>query len=299
MPSLPSLASLKTFEAVVRHRSFALAAEEMSLTDSAISHQISKLESLLGVALLERTRLGAQATAAGSSYLQRISPALRTLESATRDLLTGQSRSLYVHSSPSLASLWLMPRLAAFAKAHPDIALHLSASPTYSQFSAGDVDVDIRYGLPNWPDLHADLLFSERITPLCSPALAKRLNAHAPQDLADAPLIQSTMAILQWQDWFRLQGSTVRPSAFALRFDRAQLALDAATQGLGIALESATLAEPYLADGRLIELLPKKFAARADGHYAVYPASHTQRPQVEAFLRWLKRETRQQKKLPG
>lgn len=298
MPALPSLASLKTFEAVVRHSSFALAAEEMSLTHSAISHQISKLESLLGVTLLDRTRLGAQPTAAGSAYLQRIEPALRTLESATRDITTGQASSLYVHSSPSLASLWLMPRLASFSKAHPDIALHLSASPTHSQFSAGNVDVDIRYGLPNWPGLQSVLLFSERITPLCSPALAERLKAHTAEDLANAPLIQSTVGIVQWQDWFKSHGTHFRPSAFTLRFDRAQLALDAATQGLGVALESVTLAQPYLADGRLIEVLPKKFSSRADGHHVVYPASHASRPQVDAFLRWLKRETKQQKKSP-
>lgn len=295
MPAQPTLASLKTFEAVVRHRSFALAAQEMSLTQSAVSHQISKLEALLGVALLERTRHGAQATAQGLVYLERIGPALRALESATRDLLSGQSRALYVHSSPSLASLWLMPRLAAFAAAHPDIELHLSASPTPSDFAAGEVDVDIRYGPPKWPDLQVELIFPEPITPMCSPALARKLNVQAPAGLAAAPLIQSTVAIVQWQDWFRTNRADERPSAYALRFDRAQLSLDAAAQGLGVALESAVLAQPYLADARLVELLPRKFAAKGDGHYVVYPASHAQRPQVEAFLRWIRRAAKAQK----
>jgi len=279
----------------VRHRSFALAAQEMNLTSSAVSHQIAKLEAVVGVALIDRTRLGAQATPAGALYLQRVAPALRTLESATRDLLAGQSRSLYVHSSPSFASLWLMPRLSAFAKAHPDISMHLSASPSHSVFAAGEVDVDIRYGQPQWPNLTVQLLFVEPVAPLCSPALAKRREIRSASDLLKAPLIQSTVSIVQWQDWFKTHASEIRPNGYALRFDRAQLALDAAAQGLGVALESMVMAQPYLADQRLVTLLPMKYAIKAQGHYAVYPAHHAQKPQVTAFLAWLQAETQKQK----
>lgn len=300
MPSLPTLAFLQTFEAVVRHRSFSVAAQEMNLTNSAVSHQIAKLEAIVGVPLLERTRLGAHATPAGALYLQRVSPALRVLESATRDLLTGQSRSLYVHASPSFASLWLMPRLSAFAKAHPDISLHLSASPSHSVFAAGEADIDIRYGLPQWPKLTVQLLFPEPVAPLCSPALARSLGIRSASGLLTAPLIQSTVSIVQWQDWFKTHAFETRPDGYSLRFDRAQLALDAAAQGLGVALESLVMAQPYLADQRLVTLLPMKYAVKAQGHYAVYPAHHAQKPEVAVFLAWLQAQAKQQKTIsPG
>ncbi len=295
MPSLPTLAFLRTFEAVVRHRSFSLAAQEMNLTNSAVSHQIAKLESTVGVTLLERTRLGAHVTSAGALYLQRVSPALRTLENATRDLLKAQSRSLYVHTSPSFASLWLMPRLSAFAKAHPDISLHLSASPSHSIFAAGEADLDIRYGLPNWPELTVRLLFHEPVAPLCSPALARSLRIRAASGLLTAPLIQSTVSIVQWQDWFKTHALEIRPEGYSLRFDRAQLSLDAAAQGLGVALESLVLAESYIADQRLVTVLPVKYAVKSKGHYAVYPAHQAQKPEVAAFLAWLQAEAKQRK----
>jgi DNA-binding transcriptional LysR family regulator len=287
MASVPPVASLQAFEAVARRRSFALAATELHLTASAISHQVARLESLLGVRLFERSAHGVRLSTAGDLYLSRVSGALSAIAAATDDLRQGVSNSLYVHVAPSLATLWLMPRLRAFAQAHPDIALNLSAAHTHSDFALGQADIDIRYGVPQWPDLVVEPLFEERIVPLASPAFIQEHRLKRPEHLLDLPLIQSTVSVVQWPDWFAAFTDQRAPDRFAVRFDRAQMSLDAATQGLGVALESTTNAGRHIAERRLRPVFGLDKAIRVKAHFAVYPARHAKRPPVEAFLTWL------------
>lgn len=291
MANLPPLTTLLAFEAVARRRSFALAAGEMNLTASAISHQIARLETFLGVKLFDRSTQRVRLSEAGEAYLRRVAGALGAIGAATDDVRQGVRNSLYVHASPSFASLWLMPRLTHFSKAHPQVSLFLSASPTHSDFALGQADLDIRYGVPNWPDLVVRPLFDEQILPLAAPALVKRLRIRQPANLASAPLIQSTVGIVQWGDWLSAQGVKDVPEHFPLRFDRAQLALDAAVQGLGVALESTTIATPYLLEGRLVPLFDASRALTIQGHFVVYPARHAKRPEVETFVQWLQAQT--------
>ncbi len=287
MAAVPPLANLLAFEAVARRRSFALAAAELHLTASAISHQVARLEAHLGVRLFERSAHGVRLSTAGDHYLGRVGGALSALTAATEDLRQGVNNSLYVHSAPSLASLWLMPRLRAFAQAHPDISLNLSAAHTHSDFALGQADIDIRYGVPQWPDLVVEPLFEERIVPLASPAFIQEHRLKRPEHLLDVPLIQSTVSIVQWQDWFAEFSDQRAPERFAVRFDRAQMSLDAATQGLGVALESATNAGRHIAERKLKPIFGLDKAIKVKAHFAVYPARHAKRPPVEAFLTWL------------
>jgi DNA-binding transcriptional LysR family regulator len=288
MAHLPPLQNLLAFEAVARRRSFALAAGELNLTASAISHQIARLEGFLGVKLFDRSAQGVKLSAAGEGYLRRVAGALGAIGAATDDVRQGVRNSLYVHASPSFASLWLMPRLGDFAQAHPGISLFLSASPTHSDFALGQADLDIRYGLPQWPDLVVQPLFEEAILPLASPAFIARHRLRTPEELLHTPLIQSTVSIVQWTDWLASRGLVASPDRFALRFDRAQLALDAAVQGLGIALESAAIAGQHLADGRLAPVFDPAWAVPVQAHFLVYPAKHGRRAEVEAFGSWLR-----------
>lgn len=290
MAAMPPVASLLAFEAVARRRSFALAAAELHLTASAISHQVARLETHLGVRLFERSAHGVRLSAAGERYLTRVGGALAAIAAATDDLRQGVSNSLYVHSAPSLASLWLMPRLRAFAQAHPEISLNLSAAHTHSDFALGQADIDIRYGVPQWPDLVVEPLFEERIVPLASPAFIQEHRLKRPEHLVDVPLIQSTVSIVQWPDWFAAFTDIRAPDRHAVRFDRAQLSLDAATQGLGVALESTTNAGRHIAERKLRPLFGLEKAIKVKAHFAVYPARHAKRPPVEAFLAWLHRE---------
>lgn len=287
MAHLPPLPTLLAFEAVARRRSFALAAVELNLTASAVSHQLAKLEGFLGVRLLERSSQGVKLSAAGEGYLRRVAGALGAIGAATEDVRQGVRNSLYVHASPSFASLWLMPRLAHFAQAHPGISLFLSASPTHSDFALGQADLDVRYGRPQWPDLLVQPLFEEAILPLASPAFIQRHRLREPAELLHTPLIQSTVSVVQWTDWLATRGVPASPERFALRFDRAQLALDAAVQGLGVALESATIAGTHLAEGRLAPLFDASWSVPVQAHFLVYPPRHGKRAEVEAFVAWV------------
>jgi DNA-binding transcriptional LysR family regulator len=279
--------NLLAFEAVARRRSFALAAAELHLTASAISHQIARLESHLAIKLFERSAHGVRLSAAGEQYLSRVGGALTAIAAATDDLRQGVSNSLYVHCSPSLATQWLMPRLHLFAQAHPDISLNLSAAHTHSDFALGQVDMDIRYGVPQWPNLVIEPLFEECIVPLASPAFIREHRLKRLDQLLQVPLIQSNVSVVQWSDWFAAFSDKRAPERFTLRFDRAHMSLDAAAQGLGVALESTTTGGMHLAQGKLRAVLGVDKSIRVKAHFAVLPARHARRPPVQAFLSWL------------
>jgi DNA-binding transcriptional LysR family regulator len=287
MAAIPPITNLQAFEAVARRRSFAIAAAELHLTASAVSHQIARLEDFLGVRLLERSAHGVRLSQAGERYLSRVGGAITALATATDDLRQGVSNSLYVHCAPSLATLWLMPRLHEFARSHPQIALNLSAAHTHSDFALGQADIDIRYGVPNWGDLVVEPLFEERIVPLASPAYAREQRLRRVEQLLDVPLIQSNVSVVQWSDWFRAYSDKRAPERFSIRFDRAQMSLDAAAQGLGVALESATMAGKHIKEGKLRPVFGLDKSVKVKAHFAVYPARHSKRPAVEAFLAWV------------
>ena len=215
---------------------------------------------------------------------------LKAIAQATEDLRQGVSNSLYVHAGPSFASLWLMSRLHGFAQAYPDIALNLSAAHTHSDFDLGQADIDIRYGVPNWPNLVVEPLFEESLVPLASPAFIREHRLKRPEHLLGVKLIQSNVSVVQWPDWFAKFTNLRAPDRFAVRFDRAQMALDAATQGLGVALESTTIAGRHIAERKLKPIFGLEKAIKIKAHFAVYPARHAKRPPVEAFLAWLHRE---------
>jgi DNA-binding transcriptional LysR family regulator len=289
---IPPLSALQAFETIARRKSFSLAAEELHLTPSAVSHQVAKLEGLLNVRLFERSARGVELTPAGQQYLQRVASALGAINSATEDLKHGVQDTLYVHSSPSFASLWLMPRIARFAERHPNISLMLSASHVHSDFQLGQMDIDIRYGLPNWPNLEVEPVFTEKILPLASPEFIRTHALHTPEDLLRVPLIQSSVNVAQWPDWFSRFGEGLRPERMGLRFDRAMMSLDAAVQKLGVALESASLGQALIATGKLQPVFEDHLSMEVQAHFMVYPARHGSRPEVKSFVEWLREEAR-------
>lgn len=268
-----------------------MAAAELHLTPSAVSHQVARLEEFLGVKLFERSPRGVTLSPAGESYLKRVGGALGTLSSATEDVRKGVRNSLYVHSSPSFASLWLMPRIGRFAEAHPGVTLFLSASHLHSDFENGLVDLDIRYGVPVWPNLKVKPIFSEPILPLASPQFIAKHGLHAPTELMQVPLIESTVNVVQWNDWFSQFAPELKAERFTLRFDRAMMALDAAVQGLGVAMESAVIASDHIQAGRLQPVFDHQWAVDVKAHFLVYPERHGQRPEVVQFMDWLGSES--------
>lgn len=287
---IPPLSALQAFEAIARRKSFSLAAEELHLTPSAVSHQVAKLENILGVRLFERSARGVDLSPRGRQYLERVASALGAISSATEDLRHGVQDTLYVHSSPSFASLWLMPRISSFTARHPNISIMLSASHVHSDFQLGQMDVDIRYGLPNWPNLEVEPIFTEKILPLASPEFIRTHGLHTPADLLRVPLIQSSVSVVQWSDWFARFAGEQRPERMGLRFDRAMMSLDAAVQSLGVALESTSIGSPLIASGRLQPVFGEQMSMEVQAHFVVYPARHASKPEVRLFIAWLRDE---------
>ena len=297
--SFPPLSCLLAFEAAARRASFSAAASELNLTPSAVSHQIAKLEQLLDVRLFERTARTIALTEAGREYMSRVSLALDAISAATDNVRKGVRNALHLHSAPSIATLWLMPRLADFVRQHPGIALSLSSSTVHSDFAAGQVDIDIRYGVPNWPHLHVQPIFEERIQPMASPAFIERHRIAKPEDLMELPLIQSVVNVVQWGDWFRTRRVQFTPGQYAYSFDRTSMALEAAVQGLGVACDSSSIAAGHLHEGRLRKLFDDRWCVKVQAHFLVCPPGHLQRPQVNDFIEWIRGHAADAEGVPG
>ena len=289
--SFPPFACLTAFEAVARRRNFSLAASELHLTPSAVSHQIAKLEQFLDIRLFERTAHNVELTVPGDDYLKRVSGAMAAISAATDNARKGVRNTLHVHSTPSFATLWLMPRLKDFAKDHPNISFSMSSSVLHSDFAAGHADIDIRYGVPHWPQLTVRPIFDEQVMPLASPAFIRRHRIASPDDLMQVPLIQSTVGVVQWPDWFAAQNIAHPPGSYAYRFDRAFLALDAAVQGLGVTFESSSIGAPHLEKNRLRPVFASGEYLPVQAHFLVYPERHAQRPEVMSFVDWVLQRT--------
>ena len=288
---LPPLKGIIAFEVVARLGSVNKAADELNVTASAVSHQITNLEGFVGRRLFDRTSRGLVLTPVGERFQQDVTGALALIASAALNARSSEGvEVLRVHSSPSFANLWLMPRLAAFLAEHPDLRIQLSAAHTHSDFARGEVDLDIRYGNVKWGELHVETIFEEEILPLASPALLKGAVIRAPEHLLGQPLIFSDVNVVQWPRWFAAHGVALSPATYPLRFDRAYMAIGAALHGLGVALESDRLAEGYIRSGALVPVFADRKGIRVHAHHLVFPETHAKWGKVERFVRWLRAE---------
>ena len=289
--NLPPLKAVLAFEVVARLGNVSKAAEELNLTPSAVSHQIANLEVYIGRKLFERTARGLELTPAGQRYHQSLAGVLAIIASAAENARAEAIDILRIQAPPSFAGLWLMPRLSRFMSEHPDIQIRLSASHVHSDFSRGEVDIDIRYGLIRWwTDLHVETIFTEEILPLISPKLKEQLDLRYPEDLLMQNLIISNVNLVQWPQWFAAHGVSISPSQYALSFDRSYVSIQAAVQGLGIALESDRLAEDALGRGLLVPVFPYRKRIQVHAHHLVYPKPHAERSKVARFVSWIRKE---------
>ncbi|MBO9654240.1 MAG: LysR family transcriptional regulator [Agrobacterium tumefaciens] len=280
-----SLTSIRAFESAARLGSFRAAADELNLSASAVSHAIVKLERVLGTPLFERTTRTVRLTAAGQTLLTHASNAFEELRQGIEVVSSNRSHLLRLHCAPSYAAQVLSPRLPEFLNANPGIEVRLAASTTYVRFVDGEFDADIIYGEPQGDDLITIPLGSERVTPLCSPALAAEIQT--PRDLNRQLLIRSDNKRLQWPDWFEANGLG-KPPIQAMSFDRSFLAIDAAANGVGVALESTRLAHREIKSGRLVAPLSGVTQdLQYVGHYLAYPKSGSQRRLARRFADWL------------
>src|SRR5579885_1017570 len=283
---LPPLNGLKAFEAAARSESFTRAAEELNVTQGAVSHQVKALEDTLGLKLFHRERQRLILTEAGRDYLAVVRDALDRIAFGTARLLQRQEGGvLTVSTSPDFAAKWLVNRLSHFAEQHPDVDLRVSATTHYVDFAGEDVDVAIRHGDGNWPGLHVERLYSERLFPVCSPKLvAGRNRITKAADLLKFPLLRLADA-KNWTRLFEAAGlkATVGPGPV---LNRASILIDAAIDGQGIALARTALAARDLIDGRLVRPIDVSLRM-AKTYWIVCPKAASNVPKIVTFRNWV------------
>jgi LysR family glycine cleavage system transcriptional activator len=290
---LPPLNALRAFEAVARRLSFSRAAEDLHVTPGAVSQQIRFLEQHLGQSLFDRTRRSVALTEAGMRMLPEIQAGLETLSRALGGKAAAPAgRTLTISVAPSFASKWLLPRLRDFSDRHPEIELRISATVGLADFKRDRVDLAIRLGRGNYPDLHAELLFGEMLAPLCAPQLvAGKGRLRNPDDLRKHRLLHDTSLPGEheqssWERWLARAGAKHVPAHRGARFSLAEHAMQAAIDGAGVVLGRLVLAEADLAAGRLLR--PFKTVLPLDvSYFLVMPKASLRRSEVQSFRDWL------------
>lgn len=286
---LPSTTALRAFEVAARRLNFTQTAGELNLTQGAVSHQIRELETRLGVALFERRGRGLELSAAGQRYLPFVQDALDRLRTGARALHPDRpDNTLTVSLSPPFAAKWLVPRLGAFLTTHSDLDLRISAAMHQVTFVDDGIDMAIRHGNGDWPDLHVTRLWTEEIFPVCSPALL----ANGPPlrkiaDLAKHVLIHDRRRT-GWGTWLDFLDTDT--SGIDLDrgpgFNETSLVIDAAVAAQGVALSRSALVAGDLAAGRLVQPL-KETQPAPFAYWIVCPKADAERPNIVRFRDWL------------
>jgi DNA-binding transcriptional LysR family regulator len=280
---LPPLHGLAAFEAVARLRSFTLAAEELCVTRSAVSHRLRELEDRVGVQLIDRDAKPLDVTPAGATYLATVREALESVASAALAMQSGEGR-VVVAAPPTFARQVLAPRLPTFRQAHPDVDVAVELAIPLRDLQPGNVDVEVRFGRGLYPEFVTLDLLDEPVSPVCSPAYARQAALATPGDLAHATLLRSSLE--PWAPWFATAGLRWPEPSSGPRYEDLALLYEAAAAGEGVALGRASLVDPALRSGALMR--PFDVHARSPhAYYLVCRPSALSRREVTAFVDWL------------
>jgi DNA-binding transcriptional LysR family regulator len=289
------LSALRVFEAVTRTGSFRAAGADLALTPGAVSHAIRGLERTIGMALFVREGRSVRLTAEGETLMRHVDRGFGELQLGIASISTREGRMLRLHSAPSFAAQWLMPRLPRLIR-EARMEVRIAAGTDYTRFLADEFDADIVYGLPTQAfyglaqrqSVVILPLGSETVTPLCVPALVRRIDSA--RSLLTQPLIESEQKRVRWGAWFAANG-LLAPQPHGLRFDRSFLSLRAAADGLGVALESTRLAERELASGQLVRPLAGVCEDVVyTGHWLVFPRAARFSTAITTFISWISKE---------
>ncbi|MCP1844072.1 LysR family glycine cleavage system transcriptional activator [Bradyrhizobium sp. USDA 4524] len=284
---LPPLNALKAFESAARHLSVKLAAEELCVTPGAVSQMLKTLEADLGVKLFERVPRGIYLTDAGRDYLPSIRNAFRQIADASRRVAASVDvGTLTVSVTPFFASAWLVPRMASFQGAHPEIDLQIVTSNTVVDFSRSGVDVAVRHGLGRYPGLRSDRVVTVEMVAVASPSLVERLGRPAsPGELAGWPQVHDADR-KGWSLWFQANGIAEVRTLRGPSFDDSGLLLKAVLTGQGAGLLPAAMVANEIASGELVQLLEtahlEEFA-----YHLVCPDNRQSLPKIAAFREWI------------
>ncbi|WP_460481712.1 LysR substrate-binding domain-containing protein [Comamonas humi] len=317
---IPSTQALACFESAARHESYTRAAQELSLTQSAVSRQIIALEAQLGLALFRRTRHGVVLTAAGRQYSRQVAQWLQGMEQGTLDIMAqqGAGGAISIAAVPTFATRWLLPRLPQFHELHPDVVVHIDVQTRPFLFAERTVDAAIYAGTPEqarqWPGTRATWLMDEVIVPVCSPRLLEGATSRgrgraylqvAPEVLATLPLLQQSTRPEAWRHWFEAVGVEAPRALQGPRYELFSMLAVAASHGMGVALIPPMLIEEELARGDLVVACARVLRG-ARAYYWVVPdtaaagaapaSSEPPEPHAAAlvdFGRWLQQASAQ------
>ncbi len=287
---LPSLTALAAFEAAARHLSFKHAADELNVTAPAVSRQIRSLETDLQTALFVRAHRQVELTAEGHTLYESVSNAFRSMGAVAQVIGNASAQQVRVGSTNAVATYWLIPRLGDFWRQHPEVGMHHVISDEPINLSAARVDVAIRFGMGRWSGLDSTLLFADTIYPVCSPAYAESLGGQIQlEDVANASLLDvgdvREEGWLGWADWFGGIDSSLTPGK-PRTFNSYVVAVQAAMDGLGIALGWHALVADDVADGRLVVLTPHSFVP-SGGFYLVTQHGRSLSSGAALFRDWM------------
>ncbi len=294
MNRLPSTTALSCFEAAARLGSFTQAGRELQLTQAAVSRQVIGLESRLDVLLLERRPAALVLTEAGRAFLTEVRPALERIEraAANASALKGRGGRLRLSVASSLCNYWLIPRLPAFTRQHPEITLDMATRIGPADLSGGRLDASLEFGDGQRSDAVCTPVLALELRPMASPAWVerhgKRLSARTPA----AALIHQTTVPEAWPGWLAAAGLKLEPGPGGPRHDQLSMALHAALAGLGVALLPGFMTDDAVAAGQLLPLSTRSWRAPRAYHLAV-PHSTAALPAVGTFARWLLAQTAQ------
>jgi len=290
MPAaLPPLSALLAFEATARHQSFTRAALELNLTQTAVSHRIKELESLLQVQLFTRKQHATRLTDEGRAYLEGIRPALAQIAVATANVASVHDNRLRIACLVAFSARCLTPALRDFRRRYPQIELHLTSLAPTDQLEKRDFDVAIWHGTDDWPAFDAERIAPEEIFPVCNPQLlAAGPPLREPADLRHFPIVRTVSPIItdDWTVWLREAGAAVEPFADEIHCETLSFAMYAITEGLGVGIGRSVLVREDLASGRLIAPFAQRCTSAAAYHVLSRP-ERTGLPKVQWFRRWL------------
>lgn len=289
---IPPLDTLLCFDAAARHESYTRAAQELALTQSAVSRRIRALEEFLGVALFRRTRHGVALTASGAAYARQTALRLAAMERDTLDAMArqGSGGAVTLATVPTFATRWLLPRLPDFAARHADILVHTETRTRPFLFTETEFDAALYAGTPaqmaRWAGTRADLLLHEEVVPVCSADMLPRRRPVTPAALAGMPLLQQSTRPDMWADWFDAQRVQAPFARAGPRHELFSMTAVAAAQGMGVALVPSLLVQDELARGELVIACARPMRGER-AYYLVTPQSPEPRPAVATFRAWL------------
>jgi LysR family glycine cleavage system transcriptional activator len=284
---LPSFSALQAFEAAARHGNFTRAAEELNLTQGAISRQVKGLEESLGIVLFDRVRQRVVLTELGRSYLDDVRRTLDSLEASSKRAMemAGGSETLEIATLPTFCSRWLIPRLADFHAGHPGIAINFTSRFVPFDLREDKFDLVIHIGSAVWPGATLHPLFPEQMVVCASPRLLARHPIHDEADIALAALLQQTTRPDAWADWFRMVGETPHAAHRGPRYDQFSMVARAAVAGLGLAILPEFFIAEELARGQLVLVSERRLPY--GNYYLVVPEEKISNITVLRFKNWL------------